>query len=181
MQASAATRPAVSLWGGAKKAAPALAKQGTVDYPFSLLKRHGQVDHLVLELTLTDANGYMIADGTKKWEGRPVAGSGSSLSTRANIVFRVGSHNDPWYIYARVTNKVEYESLRAMLEDKQDQLLPHDPSLSLDDAISYYELLGSEYKMGGFVAIEIDVVCCWYGRERGTITGQKRKRSARAT
>ena len=110
-------------------------------------------------MNLTNANGMLILQKKKEWEGRPVNGLGMKrIKIQQCVRFRVGSHAMPWWLVCRVLEIRKYKSLGSMLADKSQSLLPCGPH-GEKEAMTYYERFGPSYRQGGgFTAFRVEVV-----------------------
>ena len=134
-------------------------KRGPLDYP---PKATGLRD--VINLTMTEENGSLIASSIKMWEGRPLLGRMMDISTLKRVCFQVGPRNDPWYVLCDALDKEEYETLEDMLQVRGKDLLPKGPH-EVPQAALYYRGLGNGYCQGTrFMAFKVGVICLWGGR-----------------
>ena len=141
----------------------------SVDFPATATGCRGQIN-----LTLNEENGQLIASSIKTWEGRPLLGRETRISTRNKVCFQVGSRNDPWYILCDVLHKEDYDTLEDMLKVRVKDLLPHGP-YDVQQAGLYYRGLGKRCRAGSrFIAFQVSVIGCWCGKSKGCKPSHRR-------
>ena len=165
-----AKRPASALEDQEEGEEPAARR--VVRFPGSMAG-HKADESPTVTVPLTCANGYQVAVGDKEWEGRPLAGRISRISTRGRVCFQVGSHRAPWYILCTVVDKHEYHTLEGMVSERGVELLPHVAG-GPEEFVEYYKALSPGYRKHAevsaddtswwrprWVAFRVKVICVW--------------------